>query len=60
MRNNSLLILEIVWIVTGILSVVIGIRFAIYEGGPKVFLFALMAGISFTFAWIRHTQRKKS
>jgi hypothetical protein len=60
MRNSSLLILEIIWIATGILSVVAGIRFAITTGGSKVIFFGLMALISFVFAWLRHNQRKKS
>jgi hypothetical protein len=60
MRNSSLLVLEIVWISTGVLCIVAGIRFAFTTGGNKVFLFALMAVISFIFAWLRHNQRKKS
>jgi hypothetical protein len=60
MRNSSLLILEIIWLTTGVLSIITGIRMAIITGGPKVFIFALMAVISFIFAWLRHKQRKKS
>lgn len=60
MRNSSLLVLEIIWIVAGILSVVAGIRFAMTTGGSKIIIFALMALISFLFAWMRHRQRKKS
>jgi len=60
MRNNSLLVLEIVWIVTGILSTVIAVRIALTSGGNRIWFFLLMALISFLFAWIRHNQRKKS
>jgi hypothetical protein len=60
MRNSSLLILEIIWIVAGILSVIAGIRFAMTTGGSKIIIFASMAIISFLFAWMRHRQRKKS
>jgi len=60
MRNSSLLVLEIVWISTGVLSILAGIRFAFTNGGNKVFIFALMAFISFIFAWLRHNQRKKN
>jgi hypothetical protein len=60
MRNSSLLILEIIWIVTGILSIAAGIKFAVTSGGSKTIIFALMALISFVFAWLRHKQRKKS
>jgi hypothetical protein len=60
MRNSSLLVLEIVWIATGILCIIAGIRFAITNGTNKVLLFALMALVCFVFAWIRDKQRKKS
>jgi uncharacterized membrane protein YczE len=60
MRNNSLLILEIIWIATGILSIAAGIRFAVTDGINKVPLFGLMAVVCFVFAWIRDRQRKKS
>jgi hypothetical protein len=59
MRNSSLLVLEIIWIATGILSIAAGIRFAITGSGSKILIFAAMAVISFLFAWLRHNQRKK-
>ncbi|HKK42132.1 MAG TPA: hypothetical protein VJ963_06970 [Bacteroidales bacterium] len=60
MRNSSLLILEIIWLSTGILSVILGIHYAVNNGGSKIFIFAIMALISFLFARLRHKQRKKS
>jgi len=60
MRNSSLLVIEIIWIATGALCVAACIRFAITNGGSKIYIFALMALISFVFAWMRHQQRKKS
>ncbi|MGC1392562.1 MAG: hypothetical protein WA816_16125 [Bacteroidales bacterium] len=60
MKNSSLLILEIIWITTGVLCIIAAIRFAITSGNSKIPVFALMALISFVFAWIRHKQRKKS
>jgi hypothetical protein len=60
MRNRSLFILEIIWITTGVSCIAAGIRFAITTGGSKIYIFALMALISFVFAWLRHKQRKKS
>jgi hypothetical protein len=60
MKNSSLLILEIIWITTGVLSVAAGIRYAVDDGSSnKIFIFALMALVSFAFAWMRHKQRKK-
>ena len=60
MNKKSLLVLEIVWITVGIICIAAGIRFAIITGGSRVFIFILMALISFAFAWWRHQQRKKS
>jgi hypothetical protein len=60
MRNSSLLAMEILWIVTGIICLVAGIHYMIAGGGNKIFIFVIMAVISFTFAWLRHKQRKKS
>jgi len=60
MSNKSLLVIEIIWIVTGILCVIAGIRFALTSGGNKIFIFAIMALVSFAFAWFRHNQRKKN
>jgi uncharacterized membrane protein YczE len=59
MRNSSILILEIIWVITGILCVAAGIRFALTNGMSKVPVFALMALICFVFAWVRDRQRKK-
>jgi hypothetical protein len=61
MRNNSILIIEIVWIVTGILCVAAAIRNVVVSGnGSKIPIFALMAIVCFVFAAIRHRQRTKS
>jgi len=59
MSKKYLLILEIIWIITGILCVVAGIRYIIRDSGKMFFLFPLMAIISFVFAWLRHRERKK-
>jgi hypothetical protein len=60
MRNSTLLILEIIWLATGLISIVAGIRFLMNDGGIKTLIFIAMALISFLFAWLRHQQRKKS
>lgn len=60
MRNNSLIAMEIIWIVTGVLCVIAGTRLAFTTGGSKIPIFALMSLICFVFAWLRHKQRKKS
>ena len=59
MRVKSILILEIIWIVTGLLCTGMSIRIAVSGGGREILIFVLMAVISFMFAWLRHNQRKK-
>ncbi|HOO98364.1 MAG TPA: hypothetical protein PLV06_12920 [Bacteroidales bacterium] len=59
MNKKVLLIIEVVWIATGILSVAAGIRYALTTGGSRTFIFAALALVSFLFAWIRHRQRIK-
>lgn len=59
--NKYNLILEIVWIIMGLLCIAAGTRLFIIKGyETRVLLIALMAVISFLFAWFRHTRRKKS
>jgi hypothetical protein len=58
MNKRFLLILEIIWIVTGTLCLAAGIRNAVSSGDSKTFIFLLLAFISFIFAWLRHRQRK--
>jgi hypothetical protein len=59
MSKKYHIILEIVWIVTGILCLFAGIRYAIGSGGNKTFVFFLLAAVSFLFAWYRDRERKK-
>jgi len=58
MKNKSLLVLEIVWIVVGAACIVGGIKYALGEGGYRTYIFFFMAVVSFAFAWVRHSQRK--
>jgi len=60
MRNSSIIILEIIWITTGVLCIAAGIKYAVTNGFSKVPAFALMALVCFIFAWVRNKQRKKS
>jgi len=60
MRNKSILILEIIWIVTGFICLAAGIRSYFSIGMERVPVFAIMAVICFIFAWLRDRQRKKS
>ena len=60
MSKKSLIILEIAWLVVGVLCVAAGIRSLIYSGGNRYLAFFLMALISLGMAWFRNNQRKKS
>jgi uncharacterized membrane protein len=60
MNKKVLLLLEIVWIAVGVLCIAAGTRYAVNNSGSKVYIFFLMAIVSFIFAFIRHRQRKKN
>jgi hypothetical protein len=60
MKNSSLLVLEIVWIVVGFACIAASVRSAIDSGGYRFLIFLIMAVISFGFALLRHNQRKKN
>ena len=54
-------ILEIIWIITGILCIAAGIRLLVIKGyDNRILIFGIMAVISFFYAWFRHGQQKKS
>jgi hypothetical protein len=59
MNKRYLIILEVIWIVTGILCLIVGIRYATGSGGNKTYIFFLLAAVSFLFAWLRDRERKK-
>jgi Ca2+/Na+ antiporter len=59
MNKRYLIILEVIWIVTGILCLIAGIRYATRSGGNKTYIFFLLAIVSFLFAWLRDRERKK-
>jgi hypothetical protein len=60
MRNSSVLVMEIIWIITGILCLIAAFRLATTTSSNKIPIFAVMALICFVFAWFRQKQRKKS
>jgi hypothetical protein len=59
MKNRLPLILEIVWVIVGIICLAAGVHSLITGGGTRFILLFIMALVSAVFAWIRHTQRKK-
>jgi uncharacterized membrane protein YkgB len=59
MNKKYMLVLEVIWIITGILCLVAGFRYAAGSGGNRTFIFFLLATVSFLFAWFRDRERKK-
>lgn len=59
MNKKFLILLEVVWIVTGILCLFAGIKYATGSGGKITYIFFLLAVVSFLFAWYRDRERKK-
>jgi hypothetical protein len=60
MSSKPLRILQITWIIVGIICIAGSIRSVLINDTPRVFIFLAMAIISFLFAWIRHIQQKRS
>jgi hypothetical protein len=59
MNKRYLIVLEFIWIATGTLCLIAGIRYATGAGGKKTYIFFLLAAVSFLFAWLRDRERKK-
>jgi hypothetical protein len=59
MNKKTLLVIEITWIIMGVLCLSIAIREIILTGFGRAWLFFLMTAAAFGLAWLRHSQRKK-
>ena len=59
MNKKALLLIEIVWVVLGLLCLGIAIRELIINGFSKAWLFLVMSAAAFVLAAIRDRQRKK-
>jgi hypothetical protein len=59
MNKKALLLIEIVWVVLGLLCLGIAIRELIIYGPSKAWLFLVMSSAAFVLAAIRDRQRKK-
>jgi hypothetical protein len=59
MNKKFLIVLEVTWIITGVLCLIAGIRYASGPCNNKTFVFFLLAVVSFLFAWFRERERKK-
>lgn len=59
MNKKSLLLIEIVWVILGIICLGIAIREISANGVKSGLLYLVMAAGAFVLAWIRDSQRKK-
>jgi hypothetical protein len=59
MNKKALLLIEIVWVVLGLLCLGIATRELILNGFSKAWLFLVMSAVAFVLAAIRDRQRKK-
>lgn len=59
MNKKSLLLIEIVWVILGIVCLGIAIREISANGFKSGLLYLVMAAGAFVLAWMRDSQRKK-
>ncbi|MBE0679318.1 MAG: hypothetical protein IH592_11200 [Bacteroidales bacterium] len=59
MNKKSLLLIEIIWVILGIVCLGIAIREISANGIKSGLLYLVMAAGAFVLAWIRDSQRKK-
>ncbi|MEZ5000347.1 MAG: hypothetical protein R2744_05715 [Bacteroidales bacterium] len=60
MNKKSLLILQVAWIIIGLLCIWAAFHNSFYGSGERTLIFALMGLASFVMAWFRYLQRKKN
>lgn len=59
MNKKSLLLIEIIWILLGLMCLGIAIRETVNNGLGRAWLFFVMSAAALVLAWIRDAQRKK-
>ncbi len=59
MNKKSLLLIEIIWAILGLLCLAIAIRETINHGISQALLFYVMTAGAFALAFLRDSQRKK-
>jgi|GEM_PF-338380 len=59
MNKKALMVIEIIWILLGLLCLGIAIREIIINGFSRAWLFLIMSAAAFVLAGIRDRQRKK-
>ena len=59
MNKKSLLMIEIIWVILGLVCLGIAIREISTNGIRQAWLFFVMSAAAFVLAWMRDSQRKK-
>lgn len=59
MNKKSLLLIEIIWIILGLVCLGIAIREITTNGMRQAWLFIVMSAVAFALARVRDSQRKK-
>ena len=59
MNRKSLLLIEIIWIILGLMCLGIAVRETVNAGIGRAWLFYVMAVAAFVLAWVCDSQRKK-
>ncbi|HCC70562.1 MAG TPA: hypothetical protein DEQ09_05355 [Bacteroidales bacterium] len=59
MNKRTLIILEVLWIVIGVLCIAAAIHNKIISGGERFLILAGMGILAFIMAYLRDRQRKK-
>jgi len=59
MKNRLSFLLVVVWVITGILCLGLGIREAVLQTGKQYFFLFIMAAVAFGFAWYRYSGGRK-
>jgi uncharacterized membrane protein YbaN (DUF454 family) len=59
MNKKALMVIEIIWIILGLLCLGIAIREIVTNGLGRAWLFLVMSAVAFLLAGVRDRQRKK-
>jgi hypothetical protein len=60
MNKKALMVIEIIWIILGLLCLGIAIREIVTNGFGRAWLFLVMSAVAFLLAGVRDRQRKKT
>ena len=59
MNKKSLLLIEVIWIILGLMCLGIEIQETVSNGISRAWLFYVMTAAAFVLAWLREKKKKK-